>query len=176
MYIKAITCRILRPKQYGRYFTDDILKLILFKVTIFLMKFHWNLFVWVQLTIRGLCSGRGMEPNRWKVITWTNWPWATTLASRRSHSELTVLSNVTTDPCWLVLKQMYKLEQLECLRSEDTRRRPMITHTIDQFVLNPTSKQDKVKNTNLNVRKLRILNCDKILIHDTPSVVAWWDV
>ena len=68
---------------------------------------------------------------------------------------------------------MYKLEQLECLRSEDTRRRPMITHTIDQFILNPTSKQDRVKNTNLkNVRKLRILNCDKILIHDTPSVVV----
>ena len=30
-----------------------------------------------------------------------------------------------------------KLEQLERLRSEDTPRRPMITHTIDQFVLNP---------------------------------------
>ena len=34
-----------------------------------------------------------------------------------------------------------KLEQLERLRSEDTprRRRPMITHTIDQFILNPKS-------------------------------------
>ena len=29
-----------------------------------------------------------------------------------------------------------KLEQLERLRSEDTHRRPMITHTIDQFILN----------------------------------------
>ena len=27
-----------------------------------------------------------------------------------------------------------KLEQLERLRSEDTPRRPVITHTIDQFV------------------------------------------
>ena len=32
-----------------------------------------------------------------------------------------------------------KLEQLERLRSEDTPRRPVITHTIDQFVLNPKS-------------------------------------
>ena len=30
-----------------------------------------------------------------------------------------------------------QLEQLERLRSEDTPRRPMITHTIDQFILNP---------------------------------------
>ena len=32
-----------------------------------------------------------------------------------------------------------QLEQLERLRSEDTLRRPMITHTIDQFILNPKS-------------------------------------
>ena len=31
------------------------------------------------------------------------------------------------------------LNQLERLRSEDTPRRPMITHTIDQFILNPKS-------------------------------------
>ena len=32
-----------------------------------------------------------------------------------------------------------KLEQLERLCSENTPRRPMITHTIDQFILNPKS-------------------------------------
>ena len=32
-----------------------------------------------------------------------------------------------------------ELEQLERLRSEDTPRRPVITLTIDQFVLNPKS-------------------------------------
>ena len=32
-----------------------------------------------------------------------------------------------------------QLEQLERLCSEDTPRRPVITHTIDQFVLNPNS-------------------------------------
>ena len=31
--------------------------------------------------------------------------------------------------------------QLERLRSEDTPRRPMITHTIDQFISDPKSKQ-----------------------------------
>ena len=52
----------------------------------------------------------------------------------------------------------HKLEQLERLRSEDTPRRPMITHTIDKFVLNPKSilltssyripSQNKVKSEN----------------------------
>ena len=32
-----------------------------------------------------------------------------------------------------------QLEQLERLRSEDTPRRHVITHTSDQFVLNPKS-------------------------------------
>ena len=32
-----------------------------------------------------------------------------------------------------------QLEQLERLLSEDTPRRPMITHIIDQFILNPKS-------------------------------------
>ena len=32
-----------------------------------------------------------------------------------------------------------QLEQLERLRSEDTPLRPMITHTIDKFILNPKS-------------------------------------
>ena len=39
-----------------------------------------------------------------------------------------------TEPAW-----QNQLEQLERLRSEDTPRRPVITHTIDQFVLNPMS-------------------------------------
>ena len=34
---------------------------------------------------------------------------------------------------------LYRLYQLEQLRSEDTPSRPVITHTIDQFVLNPKS-------------------------------------
>ena len=52
-----------------------------------------------------------------------------------------------------------KLEQLERLHSEDTSRRPMITHTIDQFILSPKSilltssyripSQNKVKDEKL---------------------------
>ena len=42
-----------------------------------------------------------------------------------------------------------RLEQLERLCSEDTPTptpsHPMITHTTDQFILDPKSKQDKVK-------------------------------
>ena len=36
--------------------------------------------------------------------------------------------------CFLVSPEIL-LEQLERLRSEDTPRSPMITHTIDQFIL-----------------------------------------
>ena len=37
------------------------------------------------------------------------------------------------------MRTLSELEQLERLRSEDTPRRPMITHIIDQFILNPKS-------------------------------------
>ena len=40
-------------------------------------------------------------------------------------------------PAWMT--PCHYLNQLERLRSEDTPRRPMITHTIDQFILNPKS-------------------------------------
>ena len=60
----------------------------------------------------------------------------------------------------------YQLEQLERLRSEDTPRRPVITLTIDQFILNPKSillissyripRQKKVK-----AEKIRKI-CEKI--------------
>ena len=70
-----------------------------------------------------------------------------------------------------------KLEQLECLCSEDT----LITHTIDQFELDPKSKQDKVKITNLkNLPKLQMFEFwkkkkkkKKHFTHNTPSGVAW---
>ena len=49
-----------------------------------------------------------------------------------------------------------QLEQLECLRSEESPHHPMITHTIEQFIFDPKSKQDKVKVTNLiNLPKLQ---------------------
>ena len=67
----------------------------------------------------------------------------------------------------------FKLEQLECRRSEDTPHRPMIIHTIDQFILDPKSKQDKMKVTDLkNLSKLQILEFWKSFTCNTPSEVA----
>ena len=37
------------------------------------------------------------------------------------------------------VRSQHELEQLERLRSEDTPWRPVITHTMDQFILNPKS-------------------------------------
>ena len=39
----------------------------------------------------------------------------------------------------VALKDLAQLEKLERLHSEDTPCLPMITHTIDQFILNPKS-------------------------------------
>ena len=51
-----------------------------------------------------------------------------------------IISNMTYNVNrTFMLKLTLKLEQLERLCSEDTPRRPMITHTTDQFVLNPKS-------------------------------------
>ena len=64
-----------------------------------------------------------------------------------------------------------KLEQLERLRSEDTPRRLMITHTIDQFLLLTSSyripSQNKVKAEKLE--KLKFYNFVINLTQDTPS-------
>ena len=49
---------------------------------------------------------------------------------------MVALAVETAAPAEMDQKQ---LEQLERLRSEDTPRCPVITHTIDQFVLNPKS-------------------------------------
>ena len=57
--------------------------------------------------------------------------------------------------CMNVIPWKAKLEQLECLRSEDTPPPPprlMITHTIESYGwshMDPKSKEDKVKVTNL---------------------------
>ena len=49
------------------------------------------------------------------------------------------MQNIFVFPLYYSTLKQSKLEQLECLRSEDTPRRPVITHTIDQFILNPKS-------------------------------------
>ena len=89
-------------------------------------------------------------------------------------------------------QQLKELEQLECLPSEDTPSPcPMITHTIDQFILDPKSKQDKFTNFK-NLPKLQIFyfwknkkkqgksegfeSCDRPIVRKRPIWVKIGDV
>ena len=62
-----------------------------------------------------------------------------------------------------------KLEQLERLRSEDTPRRLMITHTIDQFISDPKSKQGESRKIRKISEKLKFYNFVINSTHDTLS-------
>ena len=67
----------------------------------------------------------------------------------------------------LVLSPPSELEQLEHLRSEDTLRHLMITHSIYSHWI-PSQNKTKSK-----LQILRICQNFKFLIFDTPSDVAW---
>ena len=47
-------------------------------------------------------------------------------------------------PGFNVLKILFKLEQLERLRSEDTPRRLMITHTIESYWISSQNESEKM--------------------------------
>ena len=65
-----------------------------------------------------------------------------------------------------------KLEQLERLRSEDTPRRLMITHTIESYWI-PSQKKTKSKSHILKNRPNFIFfNFEIGITRDTPSEVA----
>ena len=64
------------------------------------------------------------------------------------------------------------LEQLERLRSEDTPRRLMITHTIESYWI-PSQKMTKSKLQILKIRQNFNLNFETGITRDTPSEVAW---
>ena len=76
-------------------------------------------------------------------------------------------------------QKLIQLEQLERLHSEETPRRPMITHTIDQFILNPKSipltssyripSQNKVKAKKLGkfAKNLNLKFCYKLSTQHT---------
>ena len=65
-----------------------------------------------------------------------------------------------------------KLEQLECLRSEDTPY-----HLMNTVLLSHIGSQDngnKVKATNLKIcQNLKVLNVETNVTCDTSSEVAW---
>ena len=60
--------------------------------------------------------------------------WLRTYDKALSEATMALLTDL-----FMFQSALMELEQLERLRSEDTPRRPMITHTIDQFILNPKS-------------------------------------
>ena len=69
--------------------------------------------------------------------------------------------------------ELSKLEQLERLRSEDTPRRLMITHTIESYWI-PSQKMTKSKLQILKIRQnFKFLNFETGITRDTPSQVAW---
>ena len=62
-----------------------------------------------------------------------------------------------------------ELEQLEGLRSEDTPRRLMITHTIDSYWI-PSQKKTKSKLQIEKIRQnLKFLNFETGILRYTPS-------
>ena len=71
------------------------------------------------------------------------------------------------------VKNIKKLEQLEHLRSEDTPRRLMITHTIESYWIS-SQKKTKSKLQILRIRKnFKFFNFVTNITRDTPSEVAW---
>ena len=67
----------------------------------------------------------------------------------------------------------FKLEQLERLRSEDTPRRLMITHSIESYWI-PSQKMTKSKLQILRIRQnFKFMNFETGITRDTPSEVAW---
>ena len=65
-----------------------------------------------------------------------------------------------------------QLEQLERLRSEDTPRRLMNTHTIESYWI-PSQKKTKSKLQKRIRQNFKFLNFETDITHDTPSQVAW---
>ena len=66
-----------------------------------------------------------------------------------------------------------ELEQLECLHSKDTTRRPMIIHTIESYWI-PSQKKTKSKLQILRIcQNLKLFNFETNITRDTPSEVAW---
>ena len=126
----------LRPRQDGRYFADDVLKCIFL-----------NENVWISLNIPALVQimdwrRPGDKPLSEPMlvivpthicVTWPQW-----VNIKQWGDHLIFMMEI---PILIKWHKRFntKLEQLERLRSEDTPRRPVITLTIDQFILNPKS-------------------------------------
>ena len=61
------------PGQNGRHFGRQQFQMHFLALKFeFWLKFHWSLFVSVQLTIPSIGSDNGLAPNRRQAIIWTN--------------------------------------------------------------------------------------------------------
>ena len=68
----GLTINTLRPRQNGRQFVDDIVKDICVNENIFLRRFHWSLFLRIQLKYSSIDLDNGLVLARWQAIIWTN--------------------------------------------------------------------------------------------------------
>ena len=100
----------------------------------------------------------------------------TTTVSAISMSEIhTTMHTILCKPQHTGKLVLMKLEQLERLRSEDTRRCLMITHTIESYCI-PSQKKTKSKLQYLRIcQNLKFLNFETNFTPDTPEV-AWYNV
>ena len=82
----------LRPRRICRHFADDILKCIFWKIYVFWLKFHWSLFLRVQLTIFQNWFRRWLDAHRATSHCLNQW-W---LDHRRIYASLS-LNELTRD-------------------------------------------------------------------------------
>ena len=72
-WVTDLLIKSFPPGQNGRHFADDIFRCnSVNEKFIFWLKFHWSLFLSVQLTISQHWSDNGLAPNRRQAIIWTN--------------------------------------------------------------------------------------------------------
>ena len=64
-----LSINTLRTRQNGRHFPDAFSWMQMYK---FQLRFHWSLFLRVQLTIFSTGSDNGLGPNRRQAIIWSN--------------------------------------------------------------------------------------------------------
>ena len=123
---------------------------------------------WFETPSRSLwrhCDESTVNSAEWSLMVWypgalSMWP-----AYRLRPS----LKNTP----YLYLYLQIQLEQLERLRSEDTPRRLMITHTIESYWI-PSQKMTKSKLQIFKIRQnFKFLKFETGITRDTPSEVAW---
>ena len=71
---KYIYINILRPRQNGRHFPDDIFIWISLNENVWIsIKISWNFIAKSPINIfSSIGSDNGLAPSRWQTIIWTN--------------------------------------------------------------------------------------------------------